>query len=69
MSSKCLKRGVTDGKGQHTSSYRGDSSKLQQQQHGQTYTTTRQEADKSSMVVTGMLPILRHHALVLFDSG
>ena len=39
-----------------------------QQQQGRVYFTTRQETEKSGMVVTGTLPVLGHHALVLFDS-
>ena len=68
MSNKCPKKGAADGKGQHTSSSCGDSGRVQQQ-HGRAYAMTRQEADKSGMVVTGTLSILGHHALVLFDSG
>ncbi|KAA0033195.1 gag protease polyprotein [Cucumis melo var. makuwa] len=33
------------------------------------FTTTRQEAEQASTIVTDMLPILGHFAFVLFDSG
>ena len=68
VSSRCPRKGAADGKGQYASTSRGDSGRMQQQ-HGRAYATTRQEADKAGTVVTGMLPILGYHALVLFDSG
>ncbi|KAL0539365.1 hypothetical protein IC582_023576 [Cucumis melo] len=38
-------------------------------QQGRVFATTRQEAERAGTVVTGTLPILRHYAFVLFDSG
>ncbi|TYJ97075.1 gag protease polyprotein [Cucumis melo var. makuwa] len=38
-------------------------------QQGRVFATTRQEAERAGTVVTGMLSILGHYALVLFDSG
>lgn len=56
MSNKCPRRGVIDGKGQHLGPYRGDSSRLQQQQD-RAYITTRREADKSGTIVTVFVAI------------
>ncbi|KAA0033187.1 ty3-gypsy retrotransposon protein [Cucumis melo var. makuwa] len=38
-------------------------------QQGRVFATTRQEVERAGIVVTGTLPILGHHAFVLFDSG
>ncbi|KAL0555978.1 hypothetical protein IC582_004481 [Cucumis melo] len=38
-------------------------------QQGRVFATTRQEAERVGIVVTGTLPILEHYAFVLFDSG
>ncbi|KAA0056439.1 gag protease polyprotein [Cucumis melo var. makuwa] len=37
-------------------------------QQGRVFATTRQEAERAGIVVTGTLPILGHYAFVLFDS-
>ncbi|KAL0560443.1 hypothetical protein IC582_000848 [Cucumis melo] len=36
---------------------------------GRVFATNKTEAEKAGTVVTGMLPVLGHYALVLFDSG
>ncbi|TYK24117.1 reverse transcriptase [Cucumis melo var. makuwa] len=36
---------------------------------GKVFVTNKTEAERVGMVVTGMLPVLGHYALVLFDSG
>ncbi|KAA0047001.1 ty3-gypsy retrotransposon protein [Cucumis melo var. makuwa] len=36
---------------------------------GRVFATNKTEAEKAGTVVTGTLPVLRHYALVLFDSG
>ena len=38
-------------------------------QRGTVFATSRAEAEKAGIVVTGTLPVLRHFALTLFDSG
>ncbi|TYK21578.1 gag protease polyprotein [Cucumis melo var. makuwa] len=38
-------------------------------QQGRVFATTRQKVERAGTVVTGTLPILRHYAFVLFDSG
>ncbi|TYK22664.1 ty3-gypsy retrotransposon protein [Cucumis melo var. makuwa] len=38
-------------------------------QQGRVFTTTRQEAERAGIVVTGTLQILGHYAVVLFDTG
>ncbi|KAA0056645.1 ty3-gypsy retrotransposon protein [Cucumis melo var. makuwa] len=38
-------------------------------QQGRVFSTTRQEAERAGIVVTGTLPILGHYAFVLFYSG
>ncbi|KAL0540141.1 hypothetical protein IC582_024371 [Cucumis melo] len=36
---------------------------------GRVFATNKTEAERAGTVVTGTLPVLRHYALVLFDSG
>ncbi|KAL0534147.1 hypothetical protein IC582_028431 [Cucumis melo] len=36
---------------------------------GKVFATNKTEAERAGTVVTGMLPVLGHYALVLFDSG
>ncbi|XP_038886757.1 uncharacterized protein LOC120076880 [Benincasa hispida] len=67
MSERCPRRNAPEHKGHPVSLFQGGSS--HQQQQGRVFSTTRCEAEKSGTVVTGTLPILRHHALVLFDSS
>ncbi|KAL4017118.1 hypothetical protein IC575_024792 [Cucumis melo] len=38
-------------------------------QQGRVFATTRQEAERAGIVVTGTLPFLGHYSFVLFDSG
>ncbi|KAA0067727.1 gag protease polyprotein [Cucumis melo var. makuwa] len=38
-------------------------------QQRRAFATTREEAERAGTMVTGTLPILRHYAFVLFDSG
>lgn len=67
MVDKCLKRSSLGNMNQSSKAGQVGSNKNLQQ--GQVCATTRPEVGKSGIVVTSILPILGHYALVLFDSS